>query len=243
MLLQISSLEMEEKPKIDEGIESLTEMSKIFDQILILADYLDRMVETENTLDKAKKDVTSFISDFENAVKDFTTQETVLTAYLRGNIDLSKMNLNTEKKIFEKGESSQTLSLRPHTSKEKPLFEKREISQEKEIVKIHSETMDRLYNLSDNDYWIIDKSGIYPRIYFLQGSNPEEIREWYDFGSIATIYLTSPDFLEISRLPAWICEGVMDNFANNSLININDTLALDFFSASPDFEHDQRFPV
>ena len=243
MLLQISSLEMEETPKIDEAIESLTEMSKIFDQILILADYLDIMVGTENTLDKAKKDVKCFISDFENAVKDFTTQETVLTAYLRGNIDLSKMNLNTEKKIFGKGVSSQPLSLRPHTSKEKPLFEKREISQEKEIVKIHSETMERLYNLSDNDYRIIDKSGIYPRIYFLQGSNPDEIREWYDFGSIATIYLTSPDFPEISRLPAWICEGVMDNFANNSMIKINDTLELDFFSASLDFEQDKRFPV
>ena len=103
--------------------------------------------------------------------------------------------------------------------------------------------MERLYNLSNNDYRIIDKSGIYPRIYFLQGSNPEEIREWYDFGSIATIYLTSPDFPEITRLSAWICEGVIDNFANNSLIRIDDTLALDFFSASPDFEHDQRFPV
>ena len=55
---------------------------------------------------------------------------------------------------------------------------------------------------------IIDKSGIYPRIYFLQGSNPEEIREWYDFGSIATIYLTSPDFSKIARLPRWIREGV-----------------------------------
>ena len=64
MLLQISSLEMEEPPKIDEAIESLTEMSKIIDQILILADYLDRMVETENTLEKAKKDVKSFITDF-----------------------------------------------------------------------------------------------------------------------------------------------------------------------------------
>ena len=97
MLLQISSLEMEEPPKIDEAIESLTEMPKIFDQILILADYLDRMVETENTLEKAKKDVKSFIIDFENAVKDFITQETVLTAYLRSNIDLSKIDLNTEK--------------------------------------------------------------------------------------------------------------------------------------------------
>ena len=90
---------------------------------------------------------------------------------------------------------------------------------------------------------IIDKSGIYPRIYFLQGSNPEEIREWYDFGSIATIYLTSSDFSEIARLPRWIREGVQDNFGNNSLITINDTLALDFFNASPDFDDNKTFPV
>ena len=101
MLLQIFSQEMEETPKIDEAIESLTEMSKIFDQIMILADYLDRMVETENTLEKAKKDVKSFIIDFENAVKDFSTQEIILTNFLKGSIDLSKIDLNTEKKPCE----------------------------------------------------------------------------------------------------------------------------------------------
>ena len=99
--------------------------------------------------------------------------------------------------------------------------------------------MERLYGLIDNKHMIIDKSGIYPRIYFLQGSNPEEMREWYDFGSIATIYLTSPDFPEIARLPGWIREGVRNNFWNNSLIKIDDTLPLDFFSASLDFDDNQ----
>ena len=96
--------------------------------------------------------------------------------------------------------------------------------------------MERLFGLSNTKHKIIDKSGIFPRIYFLQGSNPEEIREWYDFGSIATIYLTSPDFSEIERFPGWIKDGVGDNFEDNSLIKIDDTLALDFFSASPDFD-------
>ena len=119
---------MEETPKIDEVIESFTEMSKIFDQLIILADCLDRLVETENTLEKAKKDVKNFIIDFENYVKDFTSHETVLTAYLKGNIDFSKIDikddLDKDKKNFEKGESSQTISLRPQTEKEKPIFEK-----------------------------------------------------------------------------------------------------------------------
>ena len=51
---------MEEKPKIDEAVESLSEMSKIFDQIMILADCLDRLVKTENDLEKAQQDADSF---------------------------------------------------------------------------------------------------------------------------------------------------------------------------------------
>ena len=151
---------MEETPKIDEAIESLTNMSKNFDQILYLADCLDHLVETESTLEKAKKDVKSFISDFENDVKDFTTHETIFTAYLKGSIDLTKMDIKEDlnKKNFEKGESSQNISLRPQITKSKPIFEKREIPQEKEILKLHSETMENLYNLSDTDHMIIDKS-------------------------------------------------------------------------------------
>ena len=247
MLLQISSLEMEETPKIDEAIESLSEMSKIFDQLISLTDCLDRLVESESTLTNVKQNVKRFVSDFENRVKTFTENEKILTSYLKGSIDFSKINISEDSKIeqkkFEKGESSQTISLRPQTSRTKPIFENIEMSPEKELIKLHSDMMERLFGLSDTKNMIVDKSGIYPRIYFLQGADPEEIRDWYDFGSIATIYLTTPDFPEIYNLPGWIKEGVKDNFENNSLISINNTLALDFFSASPDFENNQRFPV
>ena len=57
---------MEETPKIEEVIESFTEMSKIFDQIMILADFLDRLVQSKNTLGKVKQNVSGFITDFEN---------------------------------------------------------------------------------------------------------------------------------------------------------------------------------
>ena len=87
---------MEEKPKIDEVVESLSEMSKFFDQIMILADCLDRLVKTENDLEKAQQDVDSFIIDFERCVKDFTSHETVLTAYLKGSIDLSKFDIKED---------------------------------------------------------------------------------------------------------------------------------------------------
>ena len=62
---------MEETPKIDEVIESFTKMSNIFYQIMILADCLDRLVQTENNLGKVKQNVGSFITNFENYVKDF----------------------------------------------------------------------------------------------------------------------------------------------------------------------------
>ena len=89
----------------------------------------------------------------------------------------------------------------------------------------------------------IDKSEIYLMIHFLQGANRVEVRYWYDFGSIATIYMSTPDFSEIEKLPGWIKDGVKDNFENNPMIKINDTSALDFFSASPDFDESQNYPV
>ena len=70
-----------------------------------------------------------------------------------------------------------------------------------------------------------------------------EIRDLYDFGSIATIYMTSHDFPEIERLPGWIKEGVKDNFENNLMIKIDDIIALDFFNASPDFDANQTYPI
>ena len=103
--------------------------------------------------------------------------------------------------------------------------------------------MERLFGLTNTKHKIIDKSGIFPRIYFIQGSNPVEIRELYDFGSIATIYVTTPNFPEIERLSGWIKDGVRDNFGNNALIKIDDTLALDFFRSSPNFDENQTYPV
>ena len=104
MLLQISKPEMAEKPKIDEVINSLSEMSKIFYQIIILSDCLDRLVETENSVEKVKLNVKSFITDLERCVKDFTNYEMVLATYLKDEIDLSNMSIkdDLEKEDFEK---------------------------------------------------------------------------------------------------------------------------------------------
>ena len=128
---------MAEKPKIDEVINSLLEMSKIFYQIIILSDCLDRLVETENTVEKVKLNVKSFISDLERCVKDFTNYEMVLTTYLKDETDLSNiLKDELEKEDYEKdlslekGESSQNVSLRPQTSRTKTIFKNPIMSQE-----------------------------------------------------------------------------------------------------------------
>ena len=137
----------------------------------------------------------------------------------------------------------QKRSLRPHISKSETIFEKLPVSTDRKIMRLHGETMERLFGLTDTKEMIIDKSGIYPRIHFLRGANPIEVRDLYDFGSIATIYMSTLDFSEIEKLLGWIKDGVKDNFRNNPMIKINDTLAFDFFSASPDFDESQNYPV
>ena len=42
------------RPKILETVDSLSKMSKIFDQIMILIDTLDQLVETEISLENLK---------------------------------------------------------------------------------------------------------------------------------------------------------------------------------------------
>ena len=110
-------------------------------------------------------------------------------------------------------------------------------------MKLHGNTLERLFRLTDTKEMIVDKYDIYPRIHFLQGANPEEICDWYDFGSIATIYMTYPNFPEIEILTGWIKDGVKDNFGNNPMIKLNDVAALDFFNESPDFDENQTYHV
>ena len=110
-------------------------------------------------------------------------------------------------------------------------------------MKLLCDAMERLFGLIDTTNMNVDKFCTYPRIHFLQGSNPEEIRGRYDFGTLGTIYMTSPNFPEIERLPGWIKEGVKDNFENNPMIKMNDVIALDCFSASSDFDENQAYPT
>ncbi|KAL5755173.1 hypothetical protein ACOSP7_023393 [Xanthoceras sorbifolium] len=100
-----------------------------------------------------------------------------------------------------------------------------------------------LYSLSNKDYRYVDYSGVYPRINFLQDSPPEEIRYWFDFGALNSIYTNPPDFAEISLLPKWIQQGVKDCYIYNLTMTPKDIIVLKFLSAGPDFHKDERYPA
>ena len=169
---------------------------RFFYQIIHLTDCLDQLVETETSFEKIQADVKSFVIYLEKLVKNYTSYEMILTSYFKeeNELDFSNISLNED---FEndastsKLKASTKISLRPQSSKTKTIFEKIPVSIDREIMKLHGETMERLFGLIDTKEMIVDKSGIYPWIHFLQGANPAEVRDWYDFGSIATIYMST----------------------------------------------------
>ncbi|KAL0401371.1 UNVERIFIED_CONTAM: hypothetical protein Slati_4167000 [Sesamum latifolium] len=59
---------------------------------------------------------------------------------------------------------------------------------------------------------IIKTSRKYNRVWMLEGSKPEDVREWYEFGALASVHTMSPSFLEISKLPEWISGAVYDSW-------------------------------
>ena len=88
------------KPRIDEMVDNLLEMSKIFYQVIILTDCLDQLVETETSSKKIKATVKSFVIDLERLIKDYTSYEMVLTSYFKDddNLFFSNINLNEDTK-------------------------------------------------------------------------------------------------------------------------------------------------
>ncbi|KAJ9545306.1 hypothetical protein OSB04_025013 [Centaurea solstitialis] len=171
---------------------------------------------------------------------------------------MNVVSSSSEEQMFDQSleEDSQKttedpLSFRPHSektiSKGSLSFKEKKILLDIPIQQSYVETqtsnMRDLYNLSRTDSRYVDFSGIYPRINYLQGSSPQEIRHWYDFGAINSIYLTSPDFPEISELPHWILSGVRDCYLNNPTITPKDTLVLKFLSSGPDFYEENRYPA
>ncbi|KAL0291337.1 UNVERIFIED_CONTAM: hypothetical protein Sradi_7029000 [Sesamum radiatum] len=81
---------------------------------------------------------------------------------------------------------------------------------------------------------IIETSGKYNKVWMMEGSKPEEIREWYEFGALASIHTMSPNFPKISKLSEWISGAVYDSWKNNPHLKRGDILELKFISAAPE---------
>ena len=105
-------------------MDNLSEISKIFNQIITLTDCLDRLVEIETSLEKAKATVKSFIVDIEREVKNYTSYEMNLVSLLKDDtIDFSKLEIskntskdsnpmNTDVSLSQAGAST-SVSFRP----------------------------------------------------------------------------------------------------------------------------------
>ncbi|KAK4390099.1 hypothetical protein Sango_2073200 [Sesamum angolense] len=81
---------------------------------------------------------------------------------------------------------------------------------------------------------IIETSGKYNRVWMLEGSKPEDVKEWYEFGALASVHMMSPNFSKISKLPKWISGAVYDSWQNNPHLKRGDILELKFISAAPE---------
>lgn len=62
----------------------------------------------------------------------------------------------------------------------------------------------------------------------------KEVKTWYEFGALASVYTTSASFPEISALLKWIQEVVPETWATNDYLSMVDILKLYFFSAAPE---------
>ncbi|KAL0402270.1 UNVERIFIED_CONTAM: Enzymatic polyprotein [Sesamum latifolium] len=81
---------------------------------------------------------------------------------------------------------------------------------------------------------IIETSRKYNRVWMLEGSKLEDVREWYDFGALASLHTMSSSFLKISKLPEWISGVVYDSWQNNPHLKRGEILELKFISAAPE---------
>ncbi|KAL2232593.1 UNVERIFIED_CONTAM: putative enzymatic polyprotein [Sesamum indicum] len=81
---------------------------------------------------------------------------------------------------------------------------------------------------------IIETSGKYNRVWMLEESKLEDVREWYDFGALASVYTMSPSFPEISKLPEWISGAIFDSWQNNPHLKRGDVLEIKFILVAPE---------
>ena len=128
---------------------------------------------------------------------------------------------------------------RKQTSQRIPVLNN--IIKEHPFVSEYNSLMRELYVLQNIETYYMDFTGIYPQINCMQGCDSNFIQKWHNFGIINAIYMTTPTFPKISKLPRWIQEGVRHIYQNNPTYGPKDILILKIISIGPDFEDSNRY--
>ncbi|KAK4382684.1 putative enzymatic polyprotein [Sesamum angolense] len=132
------------------------------------------------------------------------------------------------------GVKEEEISLRPMTGTSKA--NTNELSSSSSAWQVYQRMWEKLISRKgiNPSKTVIETSGKYNRVWMMEGSKPEEVREWYEFGALASVHTMSPSFPEISKLPDWISGVVYDSWQNNPHLKRGDILELKFISAAPE---------
>ncbi|KAL8482964.1 hypothetical protein ACS0TY_025861 [Phlomoides rotata] len=88
-----------------------------------------------------------------------------------------------------------------------------------------------------------DVFGKYPRLWALKGANPNDVRRWYRFGALSSICTVAPNLWEISKLPDWVLNAVVESWHNNPHLKRGDEQEIKFITvASEDTTNTTRYP-
>ncbi|KAL8460441.1 hypothetical protein ACS0TY_032107 [Phlomoides rotata] len=92
-----------------------------------------------------------------------------------------------------------------------PLGSKRERSA-RDLKRVPNGTWENLLKGMEfrPEHFIIYVSGKYPRLWALKEAGPNDVRRWYNFGALAPICTIALGFREISELPDWVLNAVLD---------------------------------
>ncbi|KAL8506375.1 hypothetical protein ACS0TY_017306 [Phlomoides rotata] len=93
------------------------------------------------------------------------------------------------------------------------------------------------------EHFITDVSGKYPRLWVLKGASHNDVHKWYNFGALASIRTIAPRFQEISELPDWALNAVVESWHNNPHMKRGGELEIKFITvASEDTTNSIRYP-
>lgn len=244
-------------------------MEKIIEDIDILLTSMDMMVKEmkDTASDMAElMNVIEVIPENILQIKDIFKRQCLTIKATAGNYEIESLEIrdlikNKTGKIDIPSSSSDEQMMDVISEKEKELKAKESYSFrpqsdktssfEKIIqnpiiqdpVELQTLMMKELHSLYNTDTRFVDFKGVYPRINYLQGCNPDEVRYWYEFGAVNSIYLTPPNFPELFKMPIWLQNSVKECYKNNPMISYKDLLMLKFLSAGPDFYEEYRYPA